>query len=332
MTDFPQALGWLNQFDVPHISLASTLYRATALDPDAPEADRVEAFNRLLEIAEASDDSLEYAEVRVLRAAYHFSQGNYAIAHLEFSSAYERYMAEAASHQLAVVEWLWGLAEWELGLNIEAVNNWRAARDEFIQLEKSFRVGGNQDQADWYAGKAREMGGVLACKPEEAYMWNRGLNVYEGTTPVGVQEVLRMRLETATRDGDAILANQTIDRLMQLSLSQNQGLEKGEVFLECGFWKYQLGAPADAYSYLKRAIQIYHPDTLRQALARWILGAMQWNDAALAEKAMQNWTVCRQAFDMLRQQANWEKNLELLNWYREKLEQMDLAFARMVGS
>ena len=57
MTDFPQALGWLNQFDDPHISLASTLYLGTALDPDAPEADRVEAFNRLLEIAEVSDRS-----------------------------------------------------------------------------------------------------------------------------------------------------------------------------------------------------------------------------------------------------------------------------------
>lgn len=332
MTDFPQALGWLNQFDGPHISLASILYLGTALDPDAPEADRVEAFNHLLEIAEVSTDPLEYPEVRVLRADYPFSQGNYAIAHLELSSAFERYQAASASHQLAVVEWLLGLVEWELGLNIEAVNNWRAARDEFIQLEKSFRKSGNKDRADWYAGKAREMGGALACTPEEAYMWNRGLNVYERTTPVGVQEVLRARLETAARDGDAILVNQTIERLMQLSLSQNQGLEKGEVFLECGFWKYQLGDTADAYSYLKQAIQIYHPDTLRQALARWILGAMQWQDAALAAKAMQNWTICRQAFDMLRQQANWEKNLELLKWYREKLEQMDLAFARMVGS
>ncbi|HSQ16381.1 MAG TPA: hypothetical protein VLM83_01675 [Anaerolineales bacterium] len=332
MTDFPQALGWLNQFDAPHFSFASILYRGTALDPDAPGADRVEAFNRLLEIAEVSDDPLEYPEVRVLRADYHFLQGNYAIAHLELSSAFEGYQAGSVSHQLAVVEWLLGLVEWELGMNIEAVNNWRAARDEFIQLEKSFREIRDQDRAGWYAGKAREMGGILACTPEEAYMWNRGLNVYEGTTPVGVQEVLRMRLETATRDGDAILANQTIERLMQYSLSQNQGLEKGEVFLECGFWKYQSGDTADAYSYLKKAIQIYHPDTLRQALARWILGAMQWKDAALAEKAMQNWTVCRQAFDMLRQQANWEKNLELLKWYREKSEQMDLAFARMVGS
>ena len=103
------------------------------------------------------------------------------------------------------------------------------------------------------------------------------------------------------------------------------------MFLECGFWKYQMGQLEDAYHFLKQAIQIHHPDALHQALDRWILGAIQWKDEGLTDKAIQNWTICRQIFTMLCDQANWEKNLELLKWYREKLDQMDRAFNRMVA-
>jgi len=130
---------------------------------------------------------------------------------------------------------------------------------------------------------------------------------------------------------DYIQVNQTIERMLGVVKGHGNTFEKAEVYLECGLAKYYYLDTEEAIRYIDQAISIYDPWSYRQAVVRWILGAIQWRDRALADDAIKNWSRCVDDFSKLIDQANWDKDINRLKWYREKQKVMKLALNQKIS-
>lgn len=331
MTDFAQVFTWLNQFDRSHLKPTTEPNLETARNPQAAEAARTQALNAASDTTKRSYDLWEYPEFLLTRAGIEYQRQNYQAAADTIAEALAGYLSLPHSdHRQAVANWLAGCVQWKLRDHLYAVDVWRAAREKFVQMGEYWQMEGNQERADWYADKALDMSVALACTPEECYIWYQWLDQLEKFSPGLAQSKLQKRMVEAVRQPDHALVNQTIGSLVQLAKYQPNGQEKAEAYLACSMAKYQIQEPAEAYRYLRMAIAIYHPGVAHQALARWVLGAMQWNEDGLAEAAIKNWTLCLKALASLRERANWDKDTGHLKFYQDKMRLMELAFALKV--
>jgi tetratricopeptide (TPR) repeat protein len=330
MIGFSPARDWLNHFDRSHIDPASHGYLVEAFDPAVPLVDRVLALNRVIYSAATSIDMWEHPEALVIKAGFAYQHHNFADAHAALVSAYHIYQALPGSeHRLGVVLWLLGTIEWELNQNRIACDHWRAAREEYHRLGELYAAQEDWVRADWYNKCALAMSVDLACTPEEGYIWNKGVHTMENSGPGVAQRTLQAQLQTAVLAGDVLQVNAIVTSLLRLARNNRNNLDKGTAYLECGLAEYHIGDLVNAYGCINKAIRSYFPDHLHQAMAQWILGGMQWK-VGLAEQAIKNWSHCREAINVLRERANWDKDLVRLNWYLEKMELMELAFDQMV--
>ncbi len=111
-----------------------------------------------------------------------------------------------------------------------------------------------------------------------------------------------------------------IDHLLGDTHASGDPLEHPEALVYCAvavFYRRRLNT---ARGYLQDAVREYHTSVHRQAVARWMLGFVEWNMLE-SEQAIQNW------------QAAHEAMQSLATWYQELGEQLNEStkFARANG-
>ena len=332
MTDFKQALTWLNQFDQSHLSQQTEPRLKKVKDPRLSDAEREQYMLNATTAGRTASDPWEYPELLVYLAEDQMMRKHFEKAQKYLEDAIQAYIKlPGYEHRKAVTEWLLGIVEWEIRHNLSACNHWRAAREGFVQLVITNDKLGLKDKEEWYRKYALEMSVALACTPEEGMMWYSFLSRLDTNSLGEGLKQLREKLGKALEALDYIQVNQTIERMQGVVKGQGNTFEKAEVYLECGLAKYHFLDTKEAIRYIDQAISIYQPWSNRQAVVRWILGAIQWQDKALADDAIKNWSRSVDDFSKLIDQANWDKDLYRLKWYREKQKVMKLALNQKIS-
>jgi tetratricopeptide (TPR) repeat protein len=332
MTDFQQALTWLNQFDRSHLSLQTEPRLKKVKDPRLSEADREKLMINAQTAGRTASDPLEYPELLVYLAEDQYTRKRFEKAQKYLLDAIQAYTTLSGSeHRTAVTEWLLGIVEWEMKRNLSACNHWRTAREGFTQLVLTNVRLGLKDREEWYRQYAYEMSVALGCTPEEGMIWYSFLIRFDKNSLGEGLKQLRKKLGKAVAALDYLQVNQTIDRMLGVVKSQGNTFEKAEVYLECGLARYHLLESKEAIRFIEQAIPMYLPGSHRQAVVRWILGAIQWQDKALADEAIRNWSRSLDDFSTLIDQANWDKAIYQLNWYRDKKKVMKSALNQKIS-
>jgi tetratricopeptide (TPR) repeat protein len=277
-------------------------------------------------------DPLEYPELLVYLAEDQYTRKRFEKAQKYLLDAIQVYTTLTGSeHRKAVTEWLLGIVEWEMKRNLSACNHWRTAREGFTALVLTNVRLGLKNKEEWYRQYAYEMSVALACTPEEGMIWYSFLIRFDKNTLGDGLKQLRKKLGKAVAALDYLQVNQTVDRMLGVVKGHGNTFEKAEVYLECGMARYHLLESKEAIRFIEQAISMYLPGSNRQAMVRWILGAIEWQDKALEDEAGRNWHRSLDDFSKLIDQANWDKAIYQLNWYSEKKKLMKSALNQKIS-
>jgi hypothetical protein len=102
-------------------------------------------------------------------------------------------------------------------------------------------------------------------------------------------------------------------------------LETPEILVECALAAYYSGNIFLAMELTEKAVARFSPRSHTQAVARWMLGVLQFQIPKKREKACRSCERALVEFEDLATKADYDNNPSRLAWYREKKELMGLA-------
>jgi tetratricopeptide (TPR) repeat protein len=327
MANLIDALEWLNAFDNSHLRSAvrERLERLRSMRSSAQET--TTEIESLLKDSQKSGDPWEYPEVLVHSANIEYNNRRLNTARGLLRDAVRAY--DGHFHRLAVAQWMLGFIEWELMENAAATENWRYAREGFSFM------------AEWYQNRANESAFATkvtrAALFDEAFGW---LNYHESShltrTPRELQTIIAKRLDEIAMNEetaqDTWVIYQLMYKLIDESRTSTDYMETAEAYVECGLAAYQMGHVGEAMRYLELAIHHYHPGTHQQAVARWLLGIVQWELQGYEDPARRNWQEAINIFEQASLHAQHRNRVPQAKWYSETLHVMQDALEEKIRS
>lgn len=102
---------------------------------------------------------------------------------------------------------------------------------------------------------------------------------------------------------------------------QGDGMyEKAEIYLEFGLAMYQMGNIHYAIELLRKSVRYFHAGVgtyHKQAVARCMLGALEWMQRPSHNQATADWIRCIEEFEKLRGEADRDNCPEKEKWYAQ---------------
>jgi hypothetical protein len=157
----------------------------------------------------------------------------------------------------------------------------------------------------------------LAERPEEILTW---LNYFEPSSlrPPTQQVVKQVQDKIRQQAYPNVYALMTD---LQEANSRSEGFyERAEIYLEFGLALYQMGNVHFAIELLRRSVQSFFPGIgtyHKQAVARCMLGALEWMNNLSRKQADQDWRSSIGDFDNLRLSASRDNHPTKIDWYAE---------------
>jgi tetratricopeptide (TPR) repeat protein len=340
MPDIEQVLTWLNQFDTSHLKTVAPSMLRHFRDTSVSQKTLDESMRVFVSMRANLPDPLEYPEVLLNCALAEFRHDR-----LERS---RDYLIEALSyykpdeHRSAIPRWMLGCVLWVMVENVDAYANWYRARQIFQniydQLEKEVRDEGEngltpeekealENKTTWYRDRLRELKVDMICTAEEAYT---DLDAHEpshiGKIPNQFVELISQRIEKRKYAA----AYQLMHEMLDLARNSEDFVETGEVYIECALAAYQMGNAFEALQYLRRAVAIFTPRSHHQAVARWMLGIVQWQVPPERQNALRSWEEAIENFQELQLQSDHHNQQERVGWYKQRVEVMKIALNNRV--
>jgi hypothetical protein len=175
-----------------------------------------------------------------------------------------------------------------------------------------------------------EMDLELVARPEEIACW---LNHFEGSSlRAPTQQVVNRVREQARRQAYSNVYVLIQD--LQEGSRRSQGFhETAELHLEFGLAVYQLKNWHAAIAFLRHAVRDFYPgfgSYHKQAVARCLLGAMEWLVDSTHRQAAADWIQCLDEFENLRWQADSDNCQEKEAWYARRCELLRAALLERV--
>jgi tetratricopeptide (TPR) repeat protein len=317
MADLNDALEWLNAFDVSHLRDATRdrLERLRSIQRSNQEVN--EEIEALVKESRSSGDPWEYPEVLVHAGLIEYRSRHLNTARGLLQDAVRAY--DGHYHRLSVTQWMLGFVEWELLENESATLNWDAAREGFTNMGEWYQ---NRTEKSQFETKV-----IRAALFDEAFSW---LNYHEAShlsrTPRELQTIIAKRLDESQVDDETALDTWVIYQLMFKLVDETRSstdyMETAEAYVECGTAAYRMGHLGEAMRYLELGINHYHPGTHQQAVAKWLLGIVQWDLEGYEDLARRNWGEAIGIFEQSALQAQHRNRMVQAKWYSEILHVM----------
>jgi tetratricopeptide (TPR) repeat protein len=322
MADLIDALEWLNAFDESHLRISTRERLERIRDLPRNNEDIADELESLLTESSNFGDPWEYPEVLVHSALIMYRNRHINTARGLLQDAVRAYNDHY--HRRAITQWMLGYVEWEILENDSATHNWEAAREGFANMAEWYRKRAEQSQ---FATKVSRAGMF-----QEVFSW---LNQHESShltrTPRELQSIIARRLDEGLADEEAPqdtwVIYQLIYKLIDVTRSSTDYMETAEAYVESGVAAYRMGHLDEAMRYLELGINHYHPGTHQQAVAKWLLGIVQWELEGYQDLARRNWQEAIEAFEQAALQSQYRNRMVQAKWYNETLHVMQDALA-----
>ena len=307
-----EALSWLNQYDVSHLSPAVLILTLLSHDARQSDSEKAAMLRNLQALAQVSPDRLEIAEIHMHCAALEYWRDSFSEAAKHVRRALQEYQSD--THRAAVAQWMLGMAQWRTLQNENAYVNWNYTRASFFGWYKSFSS--LPPRRLWYRDRLKEMEIDLATKPEEIFCW---LNKYEGTklSPPSQAIVNQIKEKINRRDYSTVF--DLFSMLQDINRWSSEIYEQPEAYLVCGYHAYQTGNWPLAIDFIKKAVLGFAlgvGGNHKQVIARWMCGAVGWmgKDIQIAQARI-DWLRCISDLEQLRLRADQENDPDRRDWY-----------------
>lgn len=314
MIDVFEALSWLNEFDVSHLSPAAEALVVLSHNVSQTDAQLRTMIRNLEAIANVSRDPLEDTEITLHRAALQYWRRAYPQAIKLARKSLKGLHNDP--HREAIAHWILGMALWRRMENDPAYTHWDNARNCFrAALKDSDNRSSNRN---WYEERLMKMEIELVCKPEEILHW---LNEFEPTnlTEPSVQLVHLIHERIRQRSYPDAFA--MLQDLQEVNRWSKDLYERAETYLECAFFSYQMGDLSAAVELLRHAVVDFFPgagSNHKHVIARCMLGAIEWMDETTRNNANADWMRCIAQMEELRLKADRDNDQNRKKWYADR--------------
>ena len=327
MIDSSRALSWLNAIDNrSHLREGDRQLVREIIQSDLSESGIMQILERLrTEAHSSSGDHRRTAEIMLYCACIGHWRRSYPQAARDAIEAVISYDAE--DHRRAVALWILGAIQWKMSQNHEAYRNWAEARKIFKQCSNPSPH--SRNAKGWYKDPIEQMEVELVARPEEISNW---LNRFERPSlgPRTWRVVESMREKICQQGYPSIYV--LIQDLQEAIRWSERIYERAEIYLEFGLAMYQMGNSYFAIDLLRKAVLDFYPGIgtyHKQAVARCMLGAVEWMHKSSLKQAAADWLCCFDQFEQLRWRADRDNHQEKEEWYSERRE--ILACALLAG-
>ena len=148
------------------------------------------------------------------------------------------------------------------------------------------------------------------------------LKYFRGSRLVAPVTILRDQIDTAIQNQDFKKAHKQIEYLEACVGELDSGVDCGDVWVELGMAFYRMGNLRQAEEYWKKAVTDY-PECHECAVARWLLGAVQWQIDTSNILAMNNWKAAIREFGELAAEAEKKRLMEDRFWYDDRISELE---------
>jgi hypothetical protein len=322
-----KVLGWLNANDRCTFLNNEVRWRIRVACRSNEDTSRVERIlERLRSVAHSSDDPREKAEILLCCAAVSHRREWYPQAARDALEAVVSY--ENDDHRRAVALWILGMAQWEMLRHHDAHTNWVNAKNNFERCQALFPR--PAERKDWYEDWLWQMKVELVAHPEEILTW---LNCFERSSlrPSSWQVVkpAQEKIRCQTYPSIYIL----MQDLQEATQRSEGAFESAEIQLTFSVGAYQMGFSHFAIELLRKAVINFHPGMgtyHKQAIARCMLGAVEWTNKLSQNQAVADWRRCVDEFEDLRKWADRDNLNEKEAWYLEHHDVLQSALLERV--
>jgi hypothetical protein len=315
MIDAFKALRWLNSIDnCSHLNsedrrLIRAIGKLGLFDF------RIEPIlERLRNTAHSPGDPLRNAEILLYCAAIGHGHGECPQAARDAREAVISY--ENDHHRRAMALWILGIMQWEMLQHHDAYRNWAEAKKIFKQCQNSFQP--PPGKKDWYQDPIWQMEVELVARPDEISTW---LNRFEPSSlrpPTGfIVDYVQEKIREQAYPSIYVLMQDLQDTLRR----SEKIFERAEIYLEFGLATYHIGNSHFAMELFRKAVLNFHPGIgtyHKQAVARCMLGAVEWMHKLSQKQAAADWLRCIKEFESLQRWADRDHFQKKEEWYSER--------------
>jgi tetratricopeptide (TPR) repeat protein len=256
----------------------------------------------------ASPDPLEYPEALMYCGVAQYYRGRWLTASQHLNEALRLY--PPGRHRTVITRYISAWINWQLGEESTSRGQWEEVIKEIQKIMGWYAETLKKIQLDVVVEKSLQI--------REPYLW---LNKWEQTKIDGQARQLVDILRRKLNRKDPTLY-QIIARLLDIARGDKDYLVEAEILVECGLAAYEMENYPQALNYLQGAVDLYHPRTHRQAVARWLLGVVQWQIEPERARAPMNWESSISIFEDLSLQEDRQGKKDRKNWYEQQLEIM----------
>ena len=167
----------------------------------------------------------------------------------------------------------------------------------------------------------------LAAQPEEIMNW---LNCFEGSSlGVSSQQILKSVKKKISQQSYPTIY--ILMRNFEEANKRSRGeYERAEIYLEFGMAFYQMGNIHFAIKLLRKSVHGFFPgigSCHKQAVARWLLGAVEWMNEPSQNQAITHWMQSIREFEELQSWAVRDNNPQKKDWYADRKNTLEAALS-----
>lgn len=155
------------------------------------------------------------------------------------------------------------------------------------------------------------------------------LKYFRGSRLVTPATILRDQIFDAIQGQDFAKAYKQIEYLEACAGELSSGVDRGDIWVEIGMALYQMGNFRKAEEYWKKALTDY-PECHECAVARWLLGTVQWQIDTSNVLAMNNWKTAITEFRELAESAEKKRLMDDRFWYDDKIVALEASLKERI--
>lgn len=158
----------------------------------------------------------------------------------------------------------------------------------------------------------------------------RWLKYFSGSGLDTPATTLRDQIEADIQGQNFRKAHQKIEYLEACVIDLDNSVDCGDIWVEIGLAFYRMGNLRNAEAYWKKAVTDY-PECHECAVARWLLGTVQWEIDTSNMHAMNNWKTAIREFRELAEQAEKDRREEDKNWYGDRIVEFEESLQEQIS-
>lgn len=323
-----QVLGWLNRYDLTHLTdrhAQEILSLRSSVDPEKIFTNRI---NQLIGYARASSDRLERAEIILNCGLLCFSHHQFIDAE-KFLEQAQRDYERVDLHRQAMAEMVLFIVTNSQEEHLRALMWARGARASLWKMVTYSEQQKDTVSTAWYKELINEITGELFQSPR--YVFDSFFDLRGSRLSVPASRV-KEKIEELLKDQNKISVYEKISKLLIMVQKSKSIEEKAEALAYCGMVSAEIGEIKNAIGYLRQSMVHYLPDTREYVLVRWMLGLIQYREPEYLSDVVYNMEECINSMARLAEIADHKNDMVPYRWFTFTGEAMRRIYRRQIAN